>query len=105
MLERFLASMRERIELLSSYEGYLKEQMRLLVSETRDLELDIISAMKADGELNEALAMNLASVAGEQLQSGFDIHVLHYCSEIKKLIDLLRLPLLRQPFFLLLRPQ
>lgn len=74
-IEKFLNSMRERIESLSSYEGFLETQKERLLVETDKWDLDIISAMKASGELNEAFAMHLASIASEQLLNGYDIHM------------------------------
>ncbi|MCG8697261.1 MAG: hypothetical protein MI922_04350, partial [Bacteroidales bacterium] len=72
-IEKYLESMRNRLESLSSYEGYLKEQERLLVTETNQMDQDIVSVMKGNGELNKALAMDLANLASSQLLKGFDI--------------------------------
>ena len=72
-VQAFIESMRTRIESISSYEGYLKEQLRLLIEESNELEQDIVSVMKANGRLNSALAMEMAGMASEQLLKGFDI--------------------------------
>lgn len=72
-IEKYLESIRARLEVLGSYEGYLQEQMQLLVNETQAMHQDIVTVMKGNGELNPALAMDLASLAGKQLLKGFDI--------------------------------